>query len=154
MPAIIRPRPSRDRPDYSVACRQTITLYNVNKTGGVTAYHKTVFERSAYLESKRVYQEGKTGVTATSPALLVIPQGASGHFYVAPAVFDVLPDKTGFFTLRNGDKAMPGIGLDIVSASEWVGLIPAKIPDVVTIAAVDPKRNLSGEIVHVEGGGG
>jgi hypothetical protein len=68
--------------------------------------------------------------------------------------FDALADKTGYFTLRNGDKAFPGVGPDIVSADDWGRFISSVVPGVVTISAVDVKRNLTGTIVHLEGGGG
>ncbi len=140
----------RARPDYAAACRQTVTLYN--KTPGANGFYKTVFDSCAYLESKKVSQEARTGVTAANPALLVIPQGAGDRVYADPAAFDALADKMGFFTLRNGDKAMPGVGTDVASSAEWAEL--SKVPGVVTIAAVDVKRDLAGEIVHIEGGGG
>ena len=141
------------KPRYAAACRQTVTLYNAYKEGGAQKYHKTVFTASAFLEHKRVWQEARTGVTASNPALLVIPQGASECQYVEPGAFDALTDKTRAWTLRNGDKALHGIGPDISTAQEWAELIPAKNADVMFVQAAEAKRDLSGVIVHVEGGG-
>ena len=140
---------NRDVPNYAAACRQPVTLYN--KAPGANLFTKTVFSASAFLESKKVSQEIRTGIAAVNPSLLVIPQGAGGYTYADPAAFDALADKTGFFTLRNGDKVIPGIGPDVVTPVEWAEL--SKISGAVTIAAVDVKRDLAGGIVHIEGGG-
>lgn len=134
-------------------CNQTVTLYNAWKDNGKTRYHKTVFDKSARLESKRNYQESKTGVTASTPSLLIIPQGASGKTYVDPVMFDAAANKTGLFTLRNSDKVMPGVGPDVSSADEWGDMLPSKVPGLVIIASVDPVRGLADQIVHVEAGG-
>ncbi len=148
---IIKPRPFPNHPDYGAACKQTVTLYN--KIPSKSEWYKTVFNASAYLESKKVFQEGRTGVTASNPALLVIPQSADGKVYVDPKAYDALADKTGYWTVRNGDKAYPGTGPDIATATDWSNLTSSNYPGVVTIASVDPKRNLAGAIVHVEAGG-
>ncbi len=147
----IKPRRLPDRPDYAAVCKQTVTLYN--KAPGANVFYKTVFTASAYLESKKVSQEARTGITASNSVLLVIPLGASGYTFVDPIIFDALEDKTGYFTLRNGDKAVPGVGADMITVTEWAHLIPGKVPGVVVIKDVDVKRNLTGEIVHIEGGG-
>lgn len=133
-------------------CNQTVTLYNVWKDDGKTKYRKTVFNKSARLDSKRNYQESKAGVTASNSSLLIIPQGESKNIYVDPITFDAA-DKAGVFTLRNSDKAMPGIGPDVSNASEWAEMIPSKVPGLVVITAIDVVRGLGDNIVHVEAGG-
>ncbi|MDR1668659.1 MAG: hypothetical protein LBR76_01710 [Oscillospiraceae bacterium] len=142
-------RTDKTLPNYAAVCRQTVTLYN--KTPGRDEFHKTVFNASAFLESRKVFQEGRTGVTAANPALLVIPQGADGQLYADPGLFDAMGDKTGFFTLRHGDKAVPGIGRDVATLTDWTAL--NKLPGTVTVTAADVKRGLDGEVAHIEGGG-
>lgn len=144
---------ARETPDYTKTCRQTVTLYNVYRGAGGIVYHKTVFEGSAYLEAKRVWQESKTGVKADNQHLFVVPQGASKKTYVDPVEFDALADKKGYFTLRKGDKVMPGTGPDVSDSAAWGTLITSKVPGVVEIATADVRRNLAGKIVHVEAGG-
>ena len=153
MPIIVKRRPLPNHPNYAAVCKQTITLYNVWKEGSTQNYHKTVFHGSAFLESKKIYQEGRTGVTASNSALLVVPQGASGKTYIDPVAFEALSNKADYFTLRNGDKVVHGVGDDITTATEWANLIPSRAPGIVILSAVDVKRNLSGDIVHAEAGG-
>lgn len=139
--------------DYSKACRQTVTLYNAYKLGNTTMFKKTIINNSAFLESKRVYQEGKTGVTAANSSLLVIPQGADEKTYVSPVEFDAAVDKSGIFTLRDSDKVLHGVGPDIADAKAWARFTPSASPGLVIISTVDVKRNLDGDIVHLEAGG-
>lgn len=148
---IVKRRPLPDHPDYLAACKHTVTLYN--KIPQKNEFYKTVFHASAYLESKKVFQESRTGVTASNSALLVIPQGADGKVYVDPVAYDALTDKAGYWTVRNGDKAYPGIGPDIASAEDWSMLTSSRCPGVVSIAAVDVKKTIPGVITHVEAGG-
>lgn len=142
-----------DRPNYAAACCQTVTLFNIYKVGTVTKYHRSVFHESAYLESKRITQESRTGVTATNRALLVIPAEADGKKYIGFDEFDLLEDKTGYFTIRALDKVIAGEWPEITTVTEWGYFIPAKINGVVTIADKDEARNLAGVLVHVEAGG-
>lgn len=115
--------------------------------------HKTVFDGCAFLDAQRLWREQTTGTTASTNSLLVIPQGAGGHTFIHSKEFGELPDKTGYWTARSGDRAFQGVGPDIATSTEWTNLTPAKASGVIQISNVDVKRNLAGEIVHIEAGG-
>lgn len=143
-----------DRPDYKAACRQTVTLYNVyEKEDKTKGYHKTVFVNSAFLEAQRLWREQVTGTTANTNLLLIIPINASGYEYVDAIKFAALPDKTGYWTIKNSDKAYPGVGPDILTLAEWSKFLPTAHPGLVIIGQVDPKKTLDGVLVHIEAGG-
>lgn len=145
--------------DYKAACQQTITLYNVWKDSSVIRYHRTVFEKSAFLEAQKLWKEQTTGTTASTNSLLVVPVGVGGGAYLPPKEFDDLPDKTGYFTMRNADKALPGIGPEVLPSNvsavgiRWIDLLDTNYPGTIAIKQIDIKRNLAGEIVHIEAGG-
>ncbi len=149
----VKPRTVNTGPDYAAACRQTVTLYNNCKEAGATKYHKTVFVACAFLESKRVEQESRTGVTAANKSLLVIPARAGDLRYLPPPEFEKLADKAGYWTLRAGDKACSGTGPDIETPAEWAAFTEAAWPGVVVLSAVDLKCDLDGRLLHLEGGG-
>jgi hypothetical protein len=153
MPVIVKRRPVSNAPDYKAACNQTVTLYNVYRDGNDTRYHKTVFEQSAFLEMQRLWRERTIGTTADTSFLLVIPQGASGYTFVPFHAFEALPDKAGFFTLKDKDKAIQGVGPDILTSAEWVSFAPSKVDGLVVLQQVDIKMNLDGTVVHIEAGG-
>ena len=142
-----------DRPDYKSACRQTVTVYNVCKSGTAMHYRKTVINNAAFMDFKRQWQETSTGMTAANAALIVIPQGADGKIFADSIAFDALGHHDEYFTLRENDKVYYGVGPDISTVTEWGDFIPAKVTGVVTVKSVDIKRNLAGEVVHIEAGG-
>ena len=150
---IIKPRQLPDSPDYKTACQHTITAYNVYKIGTATHYHKTIINSAAFMDFKRQWQEATTGTTANNPALIVIPQGADGKTFVDSIAFDELDSRDGFFTLRDNDKVYYGVGPDITTSTEWSNFIPTKVHGVVTVKSVDIKKNLAGDVVHIEAGG-
>ena len=156
---IIKRRPLPDAPDYKAACRQTISLYNVFKIGSVSHYHRTIFDRCAFLDVQRLWREQTTGTTANTNSLLVIPIGAGGFESVPPKVFDELTERDGFWTIRNNDKAYPGIGPEVLPSNvstggvKWTELTDTNYPGTITVKQVNPKKTLDGVLVHIEAGG-
>lgn len=136
------------RPDYRF-CSQTVTVYNAYGPPSARQYKRTVIVRGAFLDHNRQWKENRRGVSAASPFLLVIPQGAGGQTYVPHQTFT---GAEGSYTLAKGDKVLEGEGPEIATAAEWAALIPASVAGLVVIGSVDAKRGPGGKIVHIEGG--
>lgn len=132
-------------------CNQTVTIYNAVKQNGLVQYRKTVIENGVYMGRGRSWSSDKTGTSARSPFLLVIPQGAGGKTYIPPTEY-ANTGTPGSFTLKDGDKVMPGVGPDVNTPQEWNNLSPVNCDGVVTVKNANPVRGLTGEIVHVEAG--
>lgn len=132
---------------YSTLCNQTVTVYNVFANGGVKEYRRTVIN-GAFMDFKRQWQESKTGSTAGSNCLLVIPQGADGKTFVMPVAYSGAENT---YTLKKDDKVLLGAGPEITNATEWSKFIPSLVDFLVSVKSVDPKF-FNGEIVHVEAG--
>lgn len=107
-------------------CTQTVTVYH--KDGQTVT--RQVFDR-AYMDFRKVQTIDKTGSKDASSFLLVIPTNT-------PVVFV-------------GDKAIMGEGPE-VPASEWAKFIPANVPGLVVVDAVDSKY-YGMELVHQEASG-
>ena len=114
--------------DYRL-CDQTVTLYH---WGGEETVTRTVIERGAFLDFKKVQDVSKTGSREVNSFLLVIPCLES--------------------PVSVGDKVLLGEGPELAGRSDWSALIPAKVPGLVVVKWVDPKY-WKGRMVHVEAGG-
>ena len=114
--------------DYRL-CNQTVTLYHWDGKETVT---RTVIEKGAFLDFKKVQDVGKTGSTEVNSFLLVIPCSE-----IPVAV---------------GDKVFHGEGPEIASREDWAGLIPSRVPGLAVVKWVDPKY-WKDRLVHVEAGG-
>lgn len=133
---------------YAKLCNQTITVYNRRESGGASTYKRTTIA-GASMDFKRQWQEGKTGPSASTSCLLVIPQDADGKTFVLPAAYS---GAEGTYTLAKDDKVLLGEGPEIATSAQWAAFIPSKVDGLVSIASVDPKY-FNGELVHVEAGG-
>ena len=114
--------------DYRL-CDQTVTLYHWDGKETVT---RTVIEKGAFLDFKKVQDVSKTGSREVNSFLLVIPCSES--------------------PVAVGDKVLLGEGPEITAPEEWRSLIPAKVPGLVVVKYVDPKY-WQGSMVHIEAGG-
>lgn len=114
--------------DYRL-CDQTVTLYHWDGQGAIT---RTVIERGAFLDFKKVQDVSKTGSREVNSFLLVIPCLES--------------------PVSVGDKVLLGEGPEIATAAEWRTFIPSVISGLVVVKWVDPKY-WKGRMVHVEAGG-
>ncbi len=123
------PLKRRDGPlDYRL-CNQTVTLYHWDGQDTVT---RTVIEKGAFLDFKKVQDVSKTGSSEVNRFLLVIPCSKS--------------------PVAVGDKVLLGAGPELSSRADWAGFIPAKVPGLVVVKYVDPKY-WKGRMAHVEAGG-
>ena len=109
-------------------CNQTVTVYH---HASIDQIERTVYT-NAFLDRQKVLNINKTGSAESNGFLLVIP---------------------GNPPIQVGDKVLEGEGDAISTDAEWRALIPTRVPGLVVIKQVDPKRDGKGNIVHVEAGG-
>lgn len=111
-------------------CNQTVTVYHHEKESGI--YTRTVLEKRAFFDMKKTQNIDKTGSKEVNSFLLVVPCDEQIVFV--------------------GDKVMHGVGSEVNTREEWSGLIPSKVPGLVTVSYVDPKFK-NDQMVHLEAGG-
>jgi len=114
--------------DYRL-CDQTVTLYHWDGEETVT---RTVIERGAFLDFKKVQDVSKTGSREVNRFLLVIPCAKS--------------------PVSVGDKVLHGVGPELFGPEDWRGFIPSAVPGLAEVKYVDPKY-WQGRMVHIEAGG-
>lgn len=122
--------PKREAPLSYAMCNQTVTVYRANFDGEFSCT-KTVYDKKAFLDFKKVVSVNKTGSKEANSFLLVIK---------------------GTADLKPKDKVLLGVGEDIQTREEWAKFIPSNRADLVVIETVDPKY-YNGEICHVEASG-
>ncbi|MBQ3045136.1 MAG: hypothetical protein IJD49_04205 [Clostridia bacterium] len=122
--------PKRKIPLSYAQCDQTVTVYRANFDGEFSCT-KTVYDKKAFLDFKKVVSVNKTGSKEAHSFLLVIKGNAD---------------------LKPKDKVLPGVGEDILTREEWAEFIPSNRAGLVVIETVDPKY-YNGEICHVEASG-
>ncbi len=109
--------------DYSL-CNQTVTVYRLE---GSTVQRQIIWQAQYQFEvQESCDREGKTRKTT---CLLIIPGQAD---------------------LRPGDRVYPGVG-PIVTARDWAGFLPVRIPGLSQIHYVKP-RYWDGRVCHTEAG--
>ena len=111
-------------------CNQTVTVYRASHDGEFSCT-KTVYDKKAFLDFKKVVSTDKTGSKEVNSFLLVIKGNAD---------------------LKPKDKVLYGVGEDIKTREEWAKFIPSSRAGLVVIETVDPKY-YNGEICHVEASG-
>lgn len=91
-----------------------------NANQDITLYNYYLDQETGYDTCKRLYIQGvstfvqtkvgvsKDGFASADVYTLRIPEESVTEKYVTPAQFDRLTDKTGCFTLKNGDKIVLG----------------------------------------------
>lgn len=126
---IVRIRRRTPPVDYRL-CNQTVTVYHWDGKDEIT---RTVIEKGAFLDFKKVQGVSKTGSTEVNGFLLVIPCREE----VPVAV---------------GDKILHGEGPEITTREEWSSFIPSKVSGLVVVKYVDQKY-WQDRLVHVEAGG-
>jgi hypothetical protein len=119
--------PEREAPLSYAMCKQTVTVYRANFDSEFSCT-KTVYDKKAFLDFKKVVSVNKTGSKEENSFLLVIKGNAD---------------------LKPKDKVLLGVGADITTREEWAKFIPSTQANLVVIDSVDPKY-YNGKIVHVE----
>lgn len=120
----------RKAPLNYALCDQTVTVYRASLDGEFSCT-KTVYDKKAFLDFKKVVSVNKTGSKEGNSFLLVIKGNAD---------------------LKPKDKVLLGVGEDIPSREEWARFIPSNRAGLVVIETVDPKY-YNGEVCHVEAAG-
>ncbi len=111
-------------------CNQTVTVYRANFDGEFSCT-KTVYDKKAFLDFKKVQNVDKTGSKESNSFLLVIRGDAD---------------------LKPKDKVLLGVGENITTREEWTKFIPSNRAGLVVVETVDPKY-YNGKICHVEASG-
>lgn len=122
--------PKQKAPLNYALCDQTVTVYRASYDDEFSCT-KTVYDKKAFLDFKKVVSVNKTGSKEVNSFLLVIKGNAD---------------------LKPKDKVLLGVGEDILNREEWAKFIPSNRAGLVVIETVDPKY-YNGEICHVEASG-
>ena len=122
----MRIRRSNNPIDYSILCRQTVTVYHRDADNIRRTVHK-----NAFFEFKKTQNVDKTARKEANSFLLVIP-GSEQTVFV-------------------GDKVQEGVGPE-VAAKDWAAFNPKEVPNLVVVSYADPKK-YNGVLVHTEAGG-
>ncbi len=140
-----------------------LTIYNVytDATTRSQKYQRSGIRGVVWTSAKAVYVAG-VGLVKANVATILIPF-AAGADYLSPVAWDALTDKTGKWTLRDGDVITRGIvadeltdGGEIVPDTDPEELTPpftltmlkAKYDDVLVIASVDAFDQGSANLRH------
>lgn len=121
----------------------TVTVYNKYKdAAGVEKWKRTVLS-GVFWDSSKGAIIRKTGVASSDSLLLIVPMNVTvidKSIYKKPKEWDALPDKTGFWTLQEGDTVILGdLTYEVVKSSKEL----QQFDDVLTITNVDT-RNYGG----------
>ena len=121
----------------------TVTVYNKYTEAGTEKWQRTVLS-GVFWDSSKGSVVRKTGIASADGLRLIIPMSIKG--YVKPKAWEDLADKTGSWTLQEGDTVILGdISHEVVrSSSELLGL-----DDVLSITNIDT-RNYGGGMSHWE----
>lgn len=128
-----------------------ITIYNryFDKETRLDKYHRTVLYGVFWDEVKAVNRI-QSGLEDTDKVTIIIPFSVTtDKKYVPPKAFDKLPDKTGYFTLQEGDRVVRGdINFEIIGKMSDLD----KEYEAYTITSVDTKDFGSPHMRHWEVG--
>jgi hypothetical protein len=121
----------------------TVTVYNKYIESGTEKWQRTVLTGVFWDGSKGAVIR-KTGVASADGLRLIIPMSRKG--YIKPKKWEALANKSGAWTLQEGDTVILGnIEHEVVrSSSELLGF-----DDVLSITNVDT-RNYGGGMSHWE----
>lgn len=143
----------------------TVTVYNahINQTAMVTDYNITIIE-GVFLDISKASNIMRSGMSSADAATLYIPFGAKfvngvtgkAQQFIGPKEYDRLPDKSGFWTLRDGGTGSASDcffvkGAVVEKASFQT--INNHYDNVYRVSSVDTKDFGSPELQHWEVGG-
>ena len=126
----------------------TITIYNKYiGADKLEKWHATTLS-GVYWNSIKGAIHRKTGLANTDSLQIIIPFSVvSGtKRYLSPKAFTELPNKTGFWTLQNGDTVIKGHCTYLIEKSSKELL---QFDDVYLITSVDTK-DIGGDMSHWE----
>lgn len=137
-----------------------ITIYNRYIDAGTRSekYARVVVKRVVWQATKAI-SGGKSGALASNIATVFIPM-QRGADYVTPIAWQALTDKTGKWTLQDGDVIVRNAVSDeitaattdpeteIVTPAFTMTSLRAKYEDVVTITSIDCMDQGSANVQH------
>lgn len=129
-----------------------ITIYNkhLDTTTRLDKYKRTTIY-NVFWDEKKAYNRVQSGLESADKVLLLIPfDYSSQDEYISPREFEKLEDKTGYFTLQDGDRIVRG-DIDFEINSKISDL--DREYEAFTITSVDTKDFGSPHMRHWEVGG-
>lgn len=128
-----------------------ITIYNryFNPTTRLDSYQRTVLQ-GVFWDDKKAVNRIQSGLQDADEVLIIIPFSVnSDKQYISPKEFEKLEDRTGYFTLREGDRVVRGV-IDFEITGKVSDL--DKKYEAFTITSVDTKDFGSPHMRHWEVG--
>lgn len=125
-----------------------LTIYNVytDATTRAKKYQRSEIRGVVWTSAKAVYVAG-VGMVKANVATILIPF-AAGADYLSPVAWDALTDKTGKWTLRDGDVITRGIVADELTPPFTLSMLKAKYDDVLVVSSVDVFDQGSANLRH------
>lgn len=128
-----------------------ITIYNryFNSTTRLDSYQRTILQ-GVFWDDKKAVNQIQSGLQDADEVLIIIPFSVnSDKQYISPKEFEKLEDRTGYFTLREGDRVVRG-AIDFEITGKVSDL--DKEYEAFTITSVDTKDFGSPHMRHWEVG--
>ena len=125
------------------------TIYNKTIIDHAEVYQRTVLV-TVYWENRRAVNKlASGGDIKADKALVMIPYTMSDGF-LSPSYWKSLVDKTGKWTLQNGDIIVRGVVADEITSEFTASDLKRKYDDVLTINSVDSMDAGSERVRHWE----
>lgn len=128
-----------------------ITIYNryFNSTTRLDSYQRTILQ-GVFWDDKKAVNQIQSGLQDADEVLIIIPFSVnSDKQYISSKEFEKLEDRTGYFTLSEGDRIVQGeIGFEITGKVSDLD----KQYEAFTITSVDTKDFGSPHMRHWEVG--
>lgn len=100
-------------------------------------------------QATKAVSGSKSGLLASNVATIFIPF-AQGSLYKLPKAWQLLADKSGYWTLQEGDVITRNIVADEITGAFTITSLRAKYDHVVTITSVDAMNQGSANMQHWE----
>ncbi len=113
------------------------TIYNKHIEARDDVYQRATILKIAWQNIRAISKLKSGGDIAANKVVAYIPK-SSGALYLDPKVWQALADKTGYWTLQEGDIIVRGVVDDEISALFTITDLKAKYDDVLAISEVDP----------------
>jgi hypothetical protein len=127
-----------------------ITIYNKYIENRVEKWQRSEILEVGWQDTKAVNSQ-RFG-TAANLAAVFIPFDRKATGYATPKQWQALTDKTGRWTLQEGDVIVRGIVTDEIDGSFTITDLRAENDNVVTIASVDAMDQGSPAVQHFDVG--
>ena len=123
-----------------------ITIYHKYFLSRAEKYQRTVV-RDVVWQATKAVSGRSTGVLASNVATVFIPM-QRGADYLKPKAWQALTNKSGNWTLQEGDVIVRGIVTDEITSLHTMANVRDLYDDVVTITSIDAMDQGSENIRH------